>query len=204
MHVINLAYSLLSGVVFRELDGPEQLPLRDVVRRWQLASLGNIKNAKRLNDATLPIPRQFLGILNRAFSIEVGVWKSQLEPWEAFIEPARQIWGEQVVFCLTAIFAAATVKSETGRECRLTDQGKSLCDRTACARQRSEDSEWWREQLASARVTEIIAVQFVILAMLQFIAIELIFKLSEEISGVLDCLLESAWHQLVLASPDYA
>ena len=155
---------------------------------------------KRFNGEFLPIPRQFLGILNHALGIEVRAWKSQLEPWSGLIEPARQFWGEQIVFLLTAIYAAGRVDLRIGRECQLTNQHETLCDRAAYAKQRSDDSEWWREQLASASVTGVNMVQFVVLAMQRFTPIEVILTLSREISDVLDFLADLPWHQLARAS----
>ena len=120
--LISWGYSILSGLPFRELqECPEHLPIRDVIRRWQSGSPTSLKDVKRFNSENLPIPRQFLGILNHALGIEVRAWKSQLEPWSGLIEPARQIWGEQIVFLLTAISAAGQVDLKIGRECRLTD-----------------------------------------------------------------------------------
>jgi hypothetical protein len=104
--------------------------------------------------------------------------------------------GEQVVFWLTALHAAAIVNSQSARECFLSDQSETLCDRAACAKQRSDDSEWWRDQLASASVTGTGTVQFVVLAMQQFMPIEPMLALSDEISDALDRLSDSAWHQL--------
>ena len=75
-----------------------------------------------------------------------------------------------------------------------------MCDRAAYSKQRSGDSEWWREQLASASVTGVNAVQFVVLAMQRFTPIEVILTLSREISDVLDCLANSPWDQLARAS----
>jgi hypothetical protein len=200
IYIINLVCSVLSGILFRELDrSPEHLTLRDIMRRFFGPDIG-LKNLKRLNDKNLPIPRQFLGILKQALGRDVRAWKSQLEPWSALIEPARQIWGEQIVFLRTAISAAATVNSTTARECRLSDEGETLCDRAAYAKQRSDDFDWWREQLASASSIGTSAVQYVVLAMQQFSPIELIFTLSGEISSALDRLPDSAWHQLARAS----
>jgi hypothetical protein len=93
IYVMNSSSSLLMGHWFRELDElPEHLLLRDVIRRWQFASETTLKKVKRLNDENLPVPRQFLEIANNLMSIDVRTWKTQLEPWSAFIEPARQIW----------------------------------------------------------------------------------------------------------------
>ena len=201
LYIINLACSILSGAPFRELgEASEHVPLRDVLRPWRYGSDRSLKKAKKLNGGNLPIPRQFLGIMDTALGIEVRAWKSQLEPWSAFIEPARQLCGEQVVFWLTAIRAAATVNLTTARECRLTDQRETLCDRAAYAKQRSDDSDWWREQLASASNIGTSAVQYVVLAMQQFSPIELIFTLSGEVSSALDRLPDSAWHRLARAS----
>jgi hypothetical protein len=91
------------------------------------------------------------------------------------------------------------VNSQSARECRLSDQSATLCDRAAYAKQRSDDSEWWRDQLASASITGIGKVQFVVLAMQQFMPLEPMLALSEEISGALDRLSDSAWHQLARA-----
>jgi hypothetical protein len=94
LYVMNSSYSLLMGNWWRELDQlPEHLPLRDVIRRWQYASDTTLKKVKRLNDENLPVPRQFLEVANNLMSTDVRTWKTQLEPWSAFIEPARQIWG---------------------------------------------------------------------------------------------------------------
>jgi hypothetical protein len=75
-----------------------------------------------------------------------------------------------------------------------------LCDRAAYAKQRSDHVDWWSEQLASASAIGTSAVQFVLLAMQQFSPIELLFTLSGAISSALDCLRDSAWHQLARAS----
>jgi hypothetical protein len=200
IYLMNWAYSLLSAVSFRELDEfPEHLPLREVVRPFQFESHASVKNLRRISDDNWPMPRQFFGVLNQVLGVELRVWKSQLDPWSAVIEPAREIWGEKIIFWLTAIHAAAVVNSPIGREYHLIDERESLCNRAAYAKQRSDDVEWWCEQLASASGTGMSAVQSVVLVMHQFAPMDLILSLSDEISGALDRLPALAWHQLARA-----
>ena len=200
VYLMNSAYLVLSSVVFRELDQlPEHLPLRDAIRRFQLPLHVSLKNVKRMKDDNLPIPRQFLGVLNHVLGIEVRAWKTQLEPWSTFIEAAREIWGDQLTFAVTAIYAANTVDSKPPRECSLADPNETLCDRAVYAKQRSDDPKWWREQLASASVTGIPTTQFALLAIEQFASIETIITIAEDISVVLDGLPDRSWHQLARA-----
>jgi hypothetical protein len=118
-------------------------------------------------------------------------WTHDLSLWNTVVEGARAIWGTQWSLIRVAHIASA-LEVDAGFLCeRLLDNSAPLCGRAAHARLKSDDRDWWIDNLNSAE--QDLELAFVTLMLLTWATADVICKLIDVIDEKVVGLSDQIW-----------
>lgn len=127
------------------------------------------------------------------------VWSSDIAPWNAIIEHARALWGEQwSLLCLAN--TAAGIRSTTEKcadSADIFDDGKPLARRYRFARLKSGAYKWWDSQLREAISTK--REMFALLPMLTWATNSAVLMNALLLDQMLEGLSLAEWRRLAQA-----
>ena len=96
--------------------------------------------------------KKYLDSILHIVEIEISTWRKSIEPWDIYIENARNIFGDKWNLFLVSVVAAG-IKSRDERYeeyDNFNDKSVSLCKRVRCARIKSGNIYYWEKQLSDS------------------------------------------------------
>lgn len=93
--------------------------------------------------------KKYYELIDEVLGYNVNNWKKSIIPWDALVENGRKIFGEKWIFYLISIISAGIKSKDEKYEefDKLDDSRNSLCKRVRCARMKSGNVTWWRNQI---------------------------------------------------------
>lgn len=134
---------------------PQNAPLSDT---WRQAEHQTFSELKKMNDSVPSFKDAskcyaLLGVVQKEADKLASHWASELSSWDAVVEEARQLWGNQwALYTIANVASGIKSSTETCTDSPFPfDDSKSLCRRSRYARLRAGTSGWWPKHFQGAR-----------------------------------------------------
>ena len=156
---------------------------------------------RTVGEQDLPAPRLYLEKIGAALDESAKTWGTEIGPWRAITELTRETVGERWAVYLFALTGVLITNYAPLVESSLVDKSAPLCDRIATARLKSNDADWWRNQLALAG--DVDQLGLIMLILLTDKSHETLFRIIDEVSAAVERLPSGWLTQLARAASDF-